>query len=254
MKIPILDVPVTASSFDDVVSTVLDWSTQKHRRYVSTCTVYTVMMARQDPSVFEALQRADLTVADGMPLAWYQRYQGQRHAERIYGPDLLLAVCEQTQHTSVRHYFWGGLPDVPEKLVERLQALYPGIQVAGMTAPPLYTLLSEPDLDAVDELNLAEPTIIWVGLGSPKQDLWMALHRPLLNANLLIGVGAAFDFISATKPQAPRWMQRAGLEWLFRLLNEPRRLWKRYIYYNPRFVWALLSEIWQRVRHKSSQG
>jgi N-acetylglucosaminyldiphosphoundecaprenol N-acetyl-beta-D-mannosaminyltransferase len=153
---------------------------------------------------------------------------------------LLLALAGQSVESGLRHVFYGGLPGVPEQLAAALTARFPGLRVAGAVAPPVAPVGPEPDHDAVARLNGLDAHIVWVGLGSPKQDVWMALHRPHLNAPLLIGVGAAFDMLAGTKKQAPRWMQRGGLEWLFRLAREPARLGKRYLVYNPRFLWLAL--------------
>jgi N-acetylglucosaminyldiphosphoundecaprenol N-acetyl-beta-D-mannosaminyltransferase len=236
----ISDLPVPAMTFREAVETLYAWAHDSKTRYVSTCTVYTLMRAMEDDLIFAALQEADMITADGMPLVWLQRRQGFRHAERVYGPDVMLALCELTRGNSkVSHYLYGGLPGVPEELAEVLMERFEGINIAGTFSPPLADIEDTPDEEVVRKLNESGASIIWVGLGSPKQDLWMRLYRPALNAPLLIGVGAAFDFISGTKLQAPVWMRRRGLEWLFRLLQEPRRLWHRYLVYNLRFLGAI---------------
>jgi N-acetylglucosaminyldiphosphoundecaprenol N-acetyl-beta-D-mannosaminyltransferase len=158
----------------------------------------------------------------------------------VYGPDLLLALCDATRSTGIRHSFWGGLPGVPETLAAKLAERFPGLNVEVAHAPPVSDVSAQVDTSAVTQLNASGAQIVWVGLGSPKQDLWMALHRPVLEAPLLIGVGAAFDLIAGIKRQAPRWMQRSGMEWAYRLLQEPGRLGRRYLLYNPRFVWLVL--------------
>ena len=242
MRITILDVTTDAQTFDDALTTLAAWARGEQPRYICTCPVYTLMQAREHAEVGAALRGADMVTADGMPVVWVQRRRGYPPAERVYGPDMLLALCEQTAGTGVRHYFYGGLPGVPEKLAANLQKRFPGLDVAGAYSPPLADLGAEPDAAAVERLNRAGAHIVWVGLGSPKQDVWMAQHRPLLDATLLIGVGAAFDFLAGTKRQAPRWMQRSGLEWLFRLALEPGRLGRRYLVYNTRFLWALLTD------------
>lgn len=235
------DLPVPAMTFREAMQTLYEWAHDSKTRYVSTCTVYTLMRAMEEDEVFTALKAADMITADGMPLVWLQRSQGQRHAERVYGPDVMLALCERTKGDSeISHYLFGGLPGVPEELAQVLTERFEGINIAGTFSPPLADIGEEPDDQIVQRLNRSGASVIWVGLGSPKQDLWMHLYRPVLDAPLLIGVGAAFDFISGTKLQAPVWMRRRGLEWLFRLLQEPRRLWHRYLVYNIRFVGAVL--------------
>ncbi len=242
MQTEILGVPIDALRFEEALTTLVQWSRGEGSRYVCTCPVYTLMQARENPRVLAALRGADMVAADGMPLVWMQQRRGQREAERVYGPDVLLALCERTVGTGVRHYFYGGLPGVPEQLTARLRQRFPALEIVGYEAPPMIEIGAAVDNAVVERLNRAGAHVIWVGLGSPKQDVWLAQYRPLLEASLLIGVGAAFDFVAGTKAQAPRWMQRAGLEWLFRLAHEPRRLWRRYVIYNTRFLWALLRE------------
>ncbi len=241
VRVDILDVPTDGQRFDSAIRQLIAWASEANgRRYVCTCPVYTLMMGREQPAVMAALRGADMVAADGMPVVWLQKKLGAPLAERVYGPDVLLAVSEASVASGLRHVFYGGLPGVPEKLVETLIARFPGLRIAGAYSPPVAPLGSAPDDEAIARLNGLDADIIWVGLGSPKQDLWMALHRPYLNAPLLIGVGAAFDMIAGVKKQAPRWMQRSGLEWLYRLLQEPGRLGRRYLIYNPRFLWLAL--------------
>lgn len=238
-RIPILDVPTDAQTFANAIRTLTAWAREDAgRRYVSTCPVYTLMLCREQPRALAALQGAAMVAADGMPIVWLQRRRGAPEAERVYGPDVLEALCE----TDVRHFFWGGSPEVSAKLVAALRARHPQMQIAGAYAPPMMPVGEAPDQRAIARLNASNAQVVWVGLGSPKQDVWMRLHRPHLRAPLLIGVGAAFDLFAGTRRQAPRWMQRTGLEWLFRLLQEPRRLARRYLVYNPRFIAAVLRE------------
>jgi N-acetylglucosaminyldiphosphoundecaprenol N-acetyl-beta-D-mannosaminyltransferase len=241
--IPLMDVPTTAQSFAQAIETLLDWAKSSEKRYVSTCPVYTLMMAQEIPAAKAALENAAMVCADGLPIVLLQRQRGYPQAERVYGPDILLALAEKGQACGLRHYFFGGLPEVADKLVTNLQKRFPALLVAGYSSPPMLPL-EDLSLDKalVEELNQSQADVIWVGLGSPKQDIWMAKYRPYLNAPLLIGVGAAFDFLAGTKAQAPKWMRDRGLEWLFRLLQEPRRLGKRYLVYNSRFLWALWRE------------
>lgn len=239
LRYPILHVPVDVQTFEQAIEQLAAWLRANEARFVSTCTVYTLMVAQDDTTAMRALQNADMVTTDGMPLVWLQKQAGYAHAERVYGPDLFLALTARTESQHARHFFLGGSPGVAEKLGEVLQAKYPGIEIAGHEAPAVSASV-EVDPALVERLNASDAQIIWVGLGSPKQDIWMDVYRPHLRAPLLIGVGAAFDFLTGTKQQAPRWMMRAGLEWLFRLVSEPRRLWKRYLVYNTRFVCAIL--------------
>lgn len=241
-KLPILGVHTDAQPFEEAVATLTRWASQPAQRYVCTCPVYTLMMCRENPAVMQAVNGAAMVTADGMPVVWVQRRRGVSQAERVYGPDLMLALCQRTAGTGLQHFFWGGLPNVADTLVGRLKTQFRGLKVAGTFSPPLEAIRTKPDPAVVEQLNQSGADIIWVGLGSPKQDLWMELYRPALRAPLLIGVGAAFDMLAGVKSQAPHWMQQSGLEWLFRLAQEPRRLARRYLVYNPLFVWHVLRE------------
>ncbi len=242
----ILGVHVAAQRFSDALATLADWVRAQQRRTVSTCTVYTVMMAEQDENVRAALNSADMVTADGMPLVWLQRWMGSPAAERVYGPDVLLELCRLTSERGDAHYFFGGLPGVAEQLAAELRRRFPALTVVGAYGPPGDALNDGLIADTVERINRAGPNIVWVGLGSPKQDVWMHRYRPLLDAPLLIGVGAAFDFLAGVKPQAPPWMRRFGLEWVFRLASEPRRLWRRYLIYNPRFILHMARSVLKR--------
>ncbi|HRE47521.1 MAG TPA: WecB/TagA/CpsF family glycosyltransferase [Aggregatilineales bacterium] len=241
--VTIFGIRTTAQTFADALSQLTTWSADPiGRRYVCTCPVYTLMRGVDDPAVGAALRHADMVTADGMPLVWVQRHRGFPHAERVYGPDLVWGLCERTAESPLRHAFWGGLPGIPERMAAVLVKTYPGLHVAGAVSPPVRPLENQPDAAVITQLNALNADVLWVGLGSPKQDQFMALYRPYLTAPLLIGVGAAFDLIAGVRRQAPRWMQRSGLEWVFRLGQEPRRLWRRYLLYNVRFVWRLWRE------------
>jgi len=177
-----------------------------------------------------------------MPVVWALRVLGHR-AERVYGPDLMLAVCERSAREGWSHFFFGGASGVAEMLAAEMRRRFPALTVAGVLCPPFRALTSEEEEAMLAHLNGSGAQIVWVGLGSPKQDLWMAEHRARLEAPVLIGVGAAFDFFAGSQKQAPRWMQRSGLEWLFRLMTEPRRLWRRYLIGNPKFAAAVVMQL-----------
>ncbi len=242
VKAHILGVHTDAQTFTQAITQLAQWAASPTRHYVCTCPVYTLMMCHENPDVKQAVNDADMVTADGMPVVWVQRQRGFPQAERVYGPDVMLALCEKTAGTGLRHFFWGGQAGVADQLVGRLKTQFPRLRVAGTYSPPIADLESQPDPAVIERLNASQADIIWVGLGSPKQDLWMSLYRPALSAPLLIGVGAAFDMLAGVRSQAPRWMQRSGLEWMFRLAQEPRRLARRYLVYNPLFVWHVLRE------------
>lgn len=249
-RVNILGVGISAITLPEAVAHISNWIDRGDRRYVSVCTVHTVMECRRSPAMRRAVNGAGLATPDGMPLVWLGRRLSQRPVSRVYGPDLMLALCRQSVGRGDRHYFYGGAPRVADRLAQVMQTRFPGLQVAGAYSPPFRPLTPEEDAQIIDQINKAAPDIVWVGLGTPKQDLWMAAHRPALDASVLIGVGAAFDFHTGRIPQAPRWMQTRGLEWLFRLWQEPRRLWYRYLVYNPLFV-ALITAQLLGIRHYS---
>ncbi len=236
----ILGLHVSAVTMPDVLETIDGWIARRERRYVCVSNVHSVMESWDDPALRRIHNEAGLVTPDGMPLVWISRLRGQRHVRRVYGPDLMLALCAHSVPRGYRHLLYGGDAGVADSLAERLQERFPGLTIADTYAPPLRPLTPEEDTAVVARINAAQPDVVWVGLGMPKQERWMHDHVGRLTAPALIGVGAAFDFHAGLKPQAPRWMQRAGLEWLFRLAVEPHRLWKRYLYHNPRFVWFVL--------------
>jgi len=185
-----------------------------------------------------------------MPLVWLSRWAGHSHVERVYGPDLLLEMAKRSAVTGHRHFFYGGAPAVADELASRLQSRFPGLQVAGTYSPPVMRA-KEPEMETtIRTMNESGADIIWIGLGTPKQDWWAANHRPFLDAPVLIGVGAAFDFHTGRVRQAPARIQRSGLEWLFRLVQDPGRLWKRYLVYNSLFV---LKVIRAKLRERRSR-
>jgi N-acetylglucosaminyldiphosphoundecaprenol N-acetyl-beta-D-mannosaminyltransferase len=235
-------VGIHAMTVQQALDQISDWIERKARQYVSVCNVHTVMECQREERVRQAVNGAGLATPDGMPLVWLGRWRSSIDVERVYGPDLMLALCELSLARGYSHYFYGGMPGVPELLAQKLQERFPSLKVAGGYSPPFHALTAEEDAQIVAQINQARPDIVWVGLGTPKQDLWMAAHRSALTAPVLIAVGAAFNFHMGRVAQAPQWMQRNGLEWLFRLWQEPRRLWYRYLVYNPLFILLVLAQ------------
>jgi N-acetylglucosaminyldiphosphoundecaprenol N-acetyl-beta-D-mannosaminyltransferase len=189
-----------------------------------------------------------IVAPDGMPIVWLGRRGARRSVTRVYGPDMLLATAKDGLASGYRHFFYGSTPDTLAALVDRLRFRHPEFVVAGMLAPPFRPLSRQESDEVVDAINEAKPDIVWVGLGMPKQELWIAEYQQRLNAPVLMAVGAAFDFHAGRVRQAPMWMQRSGLEWFFRLGQEPRRLWRRYLVANTRFVGLLAREAIGRSR------
>ena len=234
----VLGVGVSALTLAQARDLVLGARGARQLGYVCVTPVHAVSEACEDPAFRKILNGSFLTTPDGMPLVWL----GPRGVERVYGPDLMLAVCDAGRAIGLRHYFYGGAPGVADLLREKLTARFPGLEITGTFTPP-FRPLDAAELAALRaDVTRARPDIIWVGLSTPKQERFMAEHWQTLDAGLLIGVGAAFDFHSGRVPQAPRWMQRAGLEWLFRLGTEPRRLGPRYLKTNPLFVLRILAQ------------
>ncbi len=220
---------------------VLDWMQAMvaagERGYVTAAAVNLVMSAREQPTTLAATLAATLAVPDGMPLVWALRLLGHRGATRIYGPDLMASFCARAAGDGTPIYLYGGrTPEALELLGRRLRERFPGLVIAGGWSPPFRELTPEEERRVIAEIDGCGAQVVWVGIGQPKQEQWMQRMRPRLHAPLLVGVGAAFDFHAGLVPQAPGWMQRHGLEWAYRLAREPRRLWRRYARYNPRFV------------------
>jgi N-acetylglucosaminyldiphosphoundecaprenol N-acetyl-beta-D-mannosaminyltransferase len=235
-RVNILGVGVSAINIGEALAAIDGWIENRDQQYVCVCPVHSIMECRRSEEVRRVFNKAGMVTPDGMPVVWVSRWSGHPNVRRVYGPDLMLAVLGRKRH---RHFFYGGGPGIAERLAESMQRRFPGLEIAGYFEPPFAPLDELCTLDAAGSINAARADIVWVGMSSPKQDLWMARMRPLLEASVLIAVGAAFDFHSGTVKQAPRWMQRSGLEWLFRLGTEPRRLWRRYAIDNPWFLWEL---------------
>jgi N-acetylglucosaminyldiphosphoundecaprenol N-acetyl-beta-D-mannosaminyltransferase len=242
-RINVLGVHVTAFNLEQAVAEMACAVSARGRAYACTCPVYTLMQGRERSEVRAALNGADWVTADGMPVVWALQNLGALRAGRVYGPDLMLAMSEVCARRGWTQFYLGGAPGVAELLARTMPVRFPGLAVAGTAAPIVADDCGGPDGSTVDAINRSGADVVWVGLGSPKQDLWMARHRAQLNAPLLVGVGAAFDFLTGRKRQAPGWAQRAGMEWLFRLASEPRRLWRRYAIYNPKFVAELALQL-----------
>lgn len=240
--VSLLGVNVSRVNLASASGQICDWITQKKRTYVCVAPVSTLVDARRNAAYLDVVNSAGMVTPDGMPIVWLARARGCRDVRRTYGPDLMLEICNDGQERGLRHFFYGGTPAVLEKLQQKLLASFPKMIIAGTYAPLFSQAVRQEDSEIIDRINASSADILWVGLGSPKQDFWMRLHRPLLNAPVIIGAGAAFDFCSGAKPQAPAWMRNCGLEWFFRLCCEPGRLWKRYLVGNTLFLLYLIQD------------
>jgi N-acetylglucosaminyldiphosphoundecaprenol N-acetyl-beta-D-mannosaminyltransferase len=248
-RIDILGVGVSAINMGDAIAVIEQWIEQRTPNYVCITGVHGVMESRKDSRLCDIHNQAGLVTPDGMPLVWMSRWLGSTRVERVYGPDLMRTISALSPARGYRHFYFGGAPGVANRLAAALVAANPGLKVVGTLCPPFRALTLEEDAEAVAQINATDPDIVWVGLSTPKQEYWMASHIGQINAPVLIGVGAAFDFLAGTKKQAPAWMQRNGLEWLFRLCAEPRRLWRRYAYIVPQFLILAAREFLRRGLH-----
>lgn len=242
-RVNILGVGITPLNLMQAVEILEKWRAEERREYVCCVSVHGLVEAQRDPEVRSALNRSGLSTEDGMPLVWWCQRSGYPTAVQVCGTDLLLALCERSPQRGYRHYFYGGSPRVIETLVARVVQRFPGLIVAGYRSPPFRPLTQEEESADIRAINETRPDFVWVGLGMPKQEKWMAQHVGKIQAAALLGVGAAFDFVAETKPRAPKWMRRVGFEWLFRLITEPRRLVRRYLVYNSIFVVRALQQI-----------
>ncbi len=236
-KVNVLGIGISVLD-QDLARDFLFQSVREGRRgYVAVTGVHGVSEAQTDPTLRDILNRALLATPDGMPMVWMGRLQGQQSIQRVYGPDLMLNLCQNSVAEGFTHFFYGGVPGVADDLRDKLTARFPGLRVVGTFTPPFRRLNDAELADLQNRVRLARPDFFWVGLSTPKQERFMAQHLSILpEAKIFVGVGAAFDLLTGSLRQAPRWMQGMGLEWLFRLLMEPKRLWKRYLINNPLFI------------------
>lgn len=243
-KIDILGVPISVINLESATGLIHAALETKARGYICTTSVHGVIEAQDDPGFLDILKGALLSTPDGMPLVWASRFlYGTENIDRVYGPDLMWEIFRSTENLPVRHFLYGGGDGVAEALAERLEAHFPGTIIAGKHTPPFRLLNSAEEAELQDLLEKTKPDIVWVGLGTPKQETFMAKHFEKGPATLMISVGAAFDLHAGLIPQAPAWMQRHGLEWLYRLTREPARLWPRYRRIIPRFLYLLAKQL-----------
>jgi N-acetylglucosaminyldiphosphoundecaprenol N-acetyl-beta-D-mannosaminyltransferase len=239
----VLGVGLSPINLDLALAAVAEALDRKTKGYVCATGVHGVSEAQRDPAFCSILNRSFLNTPDGMPMVWMGRWQGFRDMARVYGPDLMLRVCELSQARGWTHFLYGGAPGVAEELRRRLVQRFPGLKIVGVHTPPFRPLTVDEERELVRQVGTLKPDIFWVGLSTPKQEKFMARYWQELEATLFFGVGAAFDFHAGRMRQAPRWMQRSGLEWLFRLACEPGRLWKRYLVNNPLFIFRALCQL-----------
>jgi N-acetylglucosaminyldiphosphoundecaprenol N-acetyl-beta-D-mannosaminyltransferase len=242
--VDVLDVPLAVTDYARTLRWIDEVVAAGERGYVCVCNVHTVMASHEDPELRTALMSSSLNVPDGQPLVWAINALGNSLTDRVYGPELMDRACARAASTGQRFYLYGGRNQAAlVQLALNLRRRHPGVQIVGGYCPPFRPLTDEERAAVAVEINESEADVVWVGIGVPKQEKWMAALRPHLEAPVLVGVGAAFDFHAGLVPQAPPWLQRGGLEWAYRLAHEPRRLWRRYLRYNPRFVSAFARQL-----------
>jgi N-acetylglucosaminyldiphosphoundecaprenol N-acetyl-beta-D-mannosaminyltransferase len=244
-KTNILGVGVSAINMNIALTTISNWVDNKLANFVCVTPVHSVMMCLDNNELRHIYNEAGMVTPDGMPIVWLSRWFGAKHVSRVYGPDLLLNMCVDSLYNNFKQFFYGGADGVADLLVSKLIEKFPDLNVVGTYCPPFRELSDLEDQEIANYINGCEPDIIWIGLGAPKQEYWMHSQLKALAPSVLIGVGAAFDFHAGLVKQAPKWVQSSGFEWLFRLSIEPRRLWKRYIINNPRFIYNIVLQVFR---------
>ena len=239
---PILGVNVAVSSYDEVIHQSLAWARERHSRALFFASVQVIMEAVDHPAFLLQLNNTGTVFPDGMPLVWALRMLGEKSAQRVCGPDAMAALLAAAENAGVSVGFYGGSPAVLDALIGAVRLRRPDLKVAYAESPPFRPLTPEEDLAVVERIEASGARLLFVGLGCPRQEHWIIEHMGRVHA-VMFAVGAAFDFIAGSKRRAPRWMQRCGLEWVFRLVTEPRRLAMRYIKHNPRFVLMFLRQL-----------
>ena len=241
-RINVLGIGVSAVDIPCTLDTIDCWIVGGDKQYVCVTGVHGIVESQHDGDLLKIHNRAGLVVPDGMPLVWLLWLSGHAEADRVYGPDLMLAVLKHGRRRGYRHFLYGATEETLRRLEANVARAHPDARIVGRIAPPFRPLSAAEERAVTSAINDSGADIVWVGLSTPKQERWMAAFRNRLDANVLIGVGAAFDFHAGSVRQAPRFVQRSGFEWAFRLMMEPRRLWRRYARNNPEFLWKLISQ------------
>ena len=236
MRVAILTMNVDVISESQAVDLIYNWAIEHKNKYVCVSNVHMCMEVLDNIGYAKVINSSDLTIADGKPIYWAQKLLGYKNAKQVRGEDLTMAICGNAEKMNYSIGFFGATNDLLGNLKKRINNLYPNLEVVFKYAPPFHSVTDDENREIIEAINNSGVNILFVGLGCPKQEIWMAEHKDQLNC-VMLGVGAAFDFIAGNKKNAPDWMQSIGLEWLFRLLSEPRRLWKRYVKQNPRFIY-----------------
>ncbi len=248
----ILGVPISILDMNSAISTINRWVNSGETHYVCATDVHSIMQAQHNPQHMAALASAGMIIPDGTPLIWVSRARGQKDMHRVCGPDLMWNLSRFGTDRGWRHYFYGGAEHVAETVARNFESKFQGFKIAGTYSPPFHQLSPSQRQCVIDNINSSNPHIVWVGLGCPKQEIWMLENASYLKGAVVIGVGAAFDFHANRIPRAPPWMRSNGLEWLHRLFQEPARLWRRYLIMGPQFILRSAAETW-RIRRAEAK-
>jgi N-acetylglucosaminyldiphosphoundecaprenol N-acetyl-beta-D-mannosaminyltransferase len=244
-KVDVIGSPIDVLTWHGAIDTIRGWAQSHESRVVCICNAHSVVTARSDAEFAEVIRTADIATADGFPVAFMLRRQGHPEQERINGPDLMLRYCTEAAASGESVYLFGGSDSTLLALERALRTKCPGLKIAGMHSPAYRMLTDAEDAAVIADINGSGAGVVWVGLGCPKQEKWMVAHRGRISA-VMVGVGAAFDYHAGTLKRAPLWMQRNGLEWFYRLITEPRRLWRRYLVTNTLFIWYATGQLLRR--------
>jgi N-acetylglucosaminyldiphosphoundecaprenol N-acetyl-beta-D-mannosaminyltransferase len=242
-RINVLGVGIHSVNLDSAVALMESAVLSKQQGYVCVTNVHAVIEAQDSPHYKDVLNQSFMTVPDGRPSVWIGHFAGHREMDQVGGPDLILKFCEVSSRKGYSHFFYGGQPGVAEQLSDELCRRYPGLKVVGTATPPFRPLTPQEESEMSAEFARVRPDVTWIGLGAPKQELFMARHLGQLDTTLMVGVGGAFDMHTGRTKDAPQWVKRAGFAWLHRLAQEPTRLWKRYLKTNPRFILAITLQL-----------
>jgi N-acetylglucosaminyldiphosphoundecaprenol N-acetyl-beta-D-mannosaminyltransferase len=245
----VIGAPIDVLTMAEAIQRIAAWSKRRESRYVCICNVHSVVTAAHDPAFLKLIEQADMATPDGAPVAWMLRRQGAHTQSRVSGPDLMLEYCTHAAKSGESLFLYGSTPETLHLLKQNLESRWPTICVAGALSPPFRPLTAKEDEAVVRAINMSGASTVWVSLGCPKQERWMAAHRGRIKA-VMVGVGAAFDFHAGTVPRAPAWMRQHGLEWLHRLTIDPRRLWRRYLFTNAEFIWRASRQLFAAASSK----
>ena len=241
-KVTALGIGISAVNMEVAVDIIVGWMKNRIHRSATFAAVHSIVDAQNEPDAKLAMQQSDLCVPDGVPLVWLLKLSGKDKVSRVFGPDLMLKVSERMAEDGLSAFYYGGTQEAVTELAQQMEQRFPGIHTSGTYSPPFRELSDEEENAVVSRINDADADIVWIGLGSPRQERWVMRFRSRLDTPVIAAVGAAFDYNTGRLRRAPRWMQKCGLEWLYRLIQEPRRLWRRYFRNNPLFIFHLFCE------------